>query len=266
MLQAIGELEPRFRRSGQQQLLTETLLVRFALLDRAVDLEDVLRSIGGSGDAGSSSGGGGSGSGPFARPEPRPAPRAEASGSNSATGRPAAESPAARAASVPDGARVYRPAPVPERPGAVASAPPVKAVGSPATATSRALPSTAEVTGRWDDLVERFRTTGKPMLASALVHAGPVSVAASGLLVLELDEPNDIYAHSIQSARGEVLAALRDWFPSLDRVEIRAHEQPSAPPKRLTDEMIRAERIASLRKRDPVLNAAIDALDLDVTD
>jgi hypothetical protein len=30
--------------------------------------------------------------------------------------------------------------------------------------------------------------------------------------------------------------------------------------------MIRAERIAALKKRDPVLGAAIDALDLDVAD
>jgi len=45
MLQALGELEPRFRKSGQQQLLIETLLVRFALLDRAIELEDVLRSL-----------------------------------------------------------------------------------------------------------------------------------------------------------------------------------------------------------------------------
>ncbi|HEU5173184.1 MAG TPA: DNA polymerase III subunit gamma/tau, partial [Gemmatimonadaceae bacterium] len=49
MLQLLGELEPRFRKSGQQQLLLETLLVRFALLDRAVALEDVLRGIGGGG-------------------------------------------------------------------------------------------------------------------------------------------------------------------------------------------------------------------------
>ncbi|MGH2897824.1 MAG: DNA polymerase III subunit gamma/tau, partial [Solirubrobacteraceae bacterium] len=61
MLQAISELEQRFRKSGQQQLLVETLLVRFALLDRAIQLEDLLRSIGGSGGGGAS-GGGSSGS------------------------------------------------------------------------------------------------------------------------------------------------------------------------------------------------------------
>ena len=40
----------------------------------------------------------------------------------------------------------------------------------------------------------------------------------------------------------------------------------TVPPKRLTDEMVRAERIAALKKRDPVLSAAIDALDLEVAD
>src|SRR5688572_4275193 len=52
MLSAIGEGEIRFKRSGQQQLLVETLLVRFALLDRTVQLEDVLKAIG---DGGASS-------------------------------------------------------------------------------------------------------------------------------------------------------------------------------------------------------------------
>jgi len=50
MLHALGELEPRFRKSAQQQLLLETLLVRFALLDRTVDIEDVLRGLTGGGE------------------------------------------------------------------------------------------------------------------------------------------------------------------------------------------------------------------------
>src|ERR1041384_1943742 len=47
MLTALTELEPRFRRSGQQQLLLETALVRFALIDKTVDVEALLRSLGG---------------------------------------------------------------------------------------------------------------------------------------------------------------------------------------------------------------------------
>ena len=46
MLNTLSELEPRFRKSGQQQLLVELLLVRFALLDRTISLEDVLRTLG----------------------------------------------------------------------------------------------------------------------------------------------------------------------------------------------------------------------------
>ncbi|MGE5100301.1 MAG: DNA polymerase III subunit gamma/tau [Deltaproteobacteria bacterium] len=253
MLQSIGELEPRFRKSGQQQLLIETLLVRFALLDRAIELEDVLRSLddqtarpstaprresaGGSssGSGGPSSSGavvsggrGGEGNAaPFVRPEPRLAPRADGSGARAEM--------------------VSRPAP------------------RPLVDTSEPL-ELSKVTGRWDDLVERLRG-GKPMLASALEHASPVAVTVNGVVTIELDESNDIFAHAITTGRAEIAGALSEWFSGIERVELRRDEAvATAPPKRLTDEMVRAERIASLKKRDPVLRAAIDALDLDVVD
>jgi DNA polymerase-3 subunit gamma/tau len=250
MLQAIGELEPRFRKSGQQQLLIETLLVRFALLDRAIELEDVLRSLddqsprpsaasrressgGASGGlSGGPSGGGvvGTGGGnasPFVRPEPRLAPRADGSGARAEL----ASRPAPRS---------------------------VVENGEPL--------ELSKVAARWDELVERLRG-GKPMLASALEHASPVAVTADGVLAIELDESNDIFAHAITTSRPEIVVALREWFVGVDRVELRRDDQAAAaPPKRLTDEMVRAERIASLKKRDPVLRAAIDALDLDVVD
>jgi len=245
MLQSIGELEPRFRKSGQQQLLIETLLVRFALLDRAIELEDVLRSLDdetpphdvpsrrnpGGGSAGGSLGGGaaggGGGSGPFGRPEPRLAPRADGSG--------------ARAE--------------------VATRPPPRPV-----VDATELLELSKVTGRWDELVDRLRSV-KPMLASALEHASPVAVTASGVLTIELDESNDIFAHAIATGRPEILVILREWFAGVERIEVRRGEDAdAAPPKRLTDEMLRAERIASLKRRDPVLRAAIDALDLDVVD
>jgi DNA polymerase III subunit gamma/tau len=252
MLQAIGELEPRFRKSGQQQLLVETLLVRFALLDRSIELEDVLRSLddqparasaaprrdpsGGSSGGSSSgpSGGGGSvnvsGGGnasPFVRPEPRPVPRADGSGARAEV--------------------VSRPAP------------------RPVLSASEPL-ELSKVTGRWDELVERLRG-GKPMLASALEHASPVAVTAAGVLTIELDESNDIFAHAITTGRPEIAVALGEWFSGVDRIELRRDEDAAAqPPKRLTDEMVRAERIASLKKRDPILRAAIEALDLDVVD
>ena len=237
MLQAIGELEPRFRKSGQQQLLIETLLVRFALLDRTVEIEDVLRSLGG----------GGGSSSPLARPEPRAVPRTDSQPSRREF-IPAdrADRPVPRAA-VQDTSAQPAPRPVP-RGGAEAL-------------------ELSKVVGRWDELVERMRASGKPMLATALGHASPVAVTASGVVTIELDESNDIYAHSIHTGRQEIVATLGAWFAGVTRIDLRRDDQvASAPPKRLTDEMVRAERIASLKKRDPVLRAAIEELDLDVSD
>ena len=46
MISAVNALEPTFRKSSQQQLLIEMLLVRMALLDRTVALEDLLKGLG----------------------------------------------------------------------------------------------------------------------------------------------------------------------------------------------------------------------------
>jgi DNA polymerase-3 subunit gamma/tau len=64
MLSAVNALEPTFRKSSQQQLLIEMLLVRMALLDRTVALEDLLKGLGGE-------------STPAARGESTPAARGE---------------------------------------------------------------------------------------------------------------------------------------------------------------------------------------------
>jgi len=246
MLQSVGELEPRFRKSGQQQLLLETLLVRFALLDRAVELEDVLRSIGAGAPSGAPpTGSGGSG---VRRGVSSGAPVAEPPGQvrRDAQTNIRTEGSALRAT----------PAPVVEpRPQARIER------------VERETLELAKIVGRWDDLVERMRSGGKPMLATALMHASAVAVTADGVVAIELDEPNDIYAHAINTARTDVVSALREWFDGITRADLRRQDSaPAAPPKRLTDEMVRAERIASLKRRDPVLSAAIDALDLDVAD
>ena len=47
MISAVNALEPTFRKSGQQQLLIEMLLIRMALLDRTIALEDLLKGLGG---------------------------------------------------------------------------------------------------------------------------------------------------------------------------------------------------------------------------
>ncbi len=266
MLQLITELEPRFKKSGQQQLLVETLLVRFALLDRAVEIEGLIRSIGSG-----SGGGGSSGGGPAttqARNSAPPSTRRDALAD-------AAAGPVATATIS------GRPAPTsPARPGARADGPAVRAELADAALVKfrgeqfevAAVVSKIEpldlnkITAMWDEMVERVRAT-KPMLATALSHALPAAVNAAGVVTIEPDEPNDIYIHAINSSRPEIVAMLRERFAGVERVEVRRDDQSVAtPPKRLTDEMVRAERVAALRRRDPLLDAAIEALDLDVAD
>ncbi len=273
MLQAIGELEPRFRKSGQQQLLVETLLVRFALLDKAVEIEDVLRSLEGGSPAtpkpAGPSGGGGGDPNPFVRPEPRTAPRADGFGLRAELARHperregSAFTAASKATIAAEPATTFTPraptAPAAHQPEAF-PAPPAGQSGLPDLDVNR-------LSEQWDMLVARLRADGKPMLATALGHSTPVAVSGSGTVTIELDDPNDIYARAIAAGTADVIAVLGEWFSKVARIDLRRDESAVAPPpKRLTDEMVRAERVAALRKRDPVLSAAIEVLDLDITD
>ena len=249
MLSAIGELEPRFRKSGQQQLLIETLLVRFALLDRTVEIEDLLRGLSGDGGELAAS----RPARPAARPSEPPRGRRD-SAPAVPNERPVIARPAPTLADVP-AAPAATPAPEPPPPDAPASVSAVEPF------------ELARVTGRWDDLVAKVRGDGKRVLASALGHALPVAVTAGGDLTIELDEPNEFLAQAIESARPEILTLLRQWFPDARTIRLRQNpEHAAAAPARVTNEMVRSDRLNSLKKRDPILGAAIDALDLDVVD
>jgi hypothetical protein len=123
------------------------------------------------------------------------------------------------------------------------------------------------LTGRWDELVARLRQNGKTLIATALEHASPAVVTARGDVTVALDEPNDFYAKALQSGGAEIVAILRDWFSPVERVQLEGvSKQPSAPQKRLTDEDVKTQKLQALMKRDPLLKAAIEALDLEVID
>jgi hypothetical protein len=111
-----------------------------------------------------------------------------------------------------------------------------------------------------------MRAAGKSTAATALQHASPVAATAKGDVTIALDEANPIYEQALESLRAELAATLKGWFPGVQRVVVRAAAPSSAPPTRLTDEMVRNERLTAMRRRDPVLGAAIDALDLDLAD
>ena len=246
MLSAITELEPRFRKSGQQQLLLEALLVRFALLDHTVALENVLRELGGGS-------GGGSEPGSMSRREPTPrdpVPREVP---------PRRDAPPVRKAQAEASPAPIRAASAGTR--SSASAPPPAHVG-----TDAAPPDLPQLLDRWEELVAGLRAAGRSVAATAIEHAEPVAVNARGEVTIGLEEQNPIYEQAIEAVKGEVAQLLRCWFPGVLRVGVRASGASAPPPVRLTDEMVRSERVAALRRRDPVLGAAIDALDLDLVD
>ena len=163
MLSALAELEPQFRKSSQQQLLVEMLLVRFALFDRAVSIEDVLQGL---------SGGGG------------------ASG---------AEKPVGRAANTP-----------------------------------RVEP--------------RARGMERETRRAATVADAPQPRAEP----VETEPPPSPVATGMQDTG--------DWKIGYEQM---ANDTARS---RLTTEAVRAERLAAMRAKDPVLDAAVDELDLELLD
>jgi DNA polymerase III subunit gamma/tau len=263
MLAAVTDLEPRFRKSGQQQLLVETLLVRCALLDRSVLLEDVLRSLGGKGG----------GSGPRLSPPPSapvgsrtvaamgpppptpvPTPRAVS---------PASDEPTGGGSSVPSATRIPPAASPPVRPEAARSPAAGDLVaGSPGMAMidGRALLT------RWPDIVTAVRRDRQaPVLAGALAQATPEPGPEPGVVTLRLAERNAIVTRAITAGESDILAALRSVWPEVERIRVAEPEEPAAGgPRRLTVEAARAGDIAALRRHDAVLGAAIDALDLEL--
>jgi DNA polymerase-3 subunit gamma/tau len=257
MLTAITDLEPKFRRSGQQQILLETLLVRFALLDRTVSIEDLLREMG----PGDPSDDGTPASRPPSPPGPRPAPLGDAP-----PGRERGSAPA-RGPAVADTPRP--PAPADPRPTVLADAP-APAVTRPApapTPSARDRVSVATLTSRWDDIVSRFRAEGRMALAGALDHARPVSVSNAGEIALELESAGEIYKEPLAANAAEVLSVIETLVAGATRVSVRLAEQPadqSPSGRRFTEESVRRERLSMLRKKDPTLDAAVDTLDLEL--
>jgi DNA polymerase-3 subunit gamma/tau len=279
MLQATTELEPRFRKSAQQQLLLEALLVRFALLDRTVSLEAVLRGLGGG------RGQGGSGSVVDDAPSSRRAAAAPASARDAAPASAPPATPPPRPADSPAGdwravvrdadratpiatPSVSAPKPAAARPttAAAALAAPVASAARVSSPDAASMPDVHHVTERWDELVAAIRGAGKSVAATALEHASATTVTAKGDVTIALDEANPIYEQALETVKGELASLLRQWFGGVQRVVVRAPEGAATPPARLTDAMARTERLSALRRRDPVLGAAIDALDLDLAD
>jgi len=59
---------------------------------------------------------------------------------------------------------------------------------------------------------------------------------------------------------------VRDIFGAGKSVKLALGSEPAPAPRRLTQETLKTEEVARLRRSDALLGAAIDALDLELMD
>jgi len=208
MLKLLADNETAIRRSANARLGVETLLLRWAMLDRIVDLQQVL--------------------------EGGPAP---------------ARPPVA---SRPTGA----PAPV------LPQVPTRADAGSPVEFTL------AGLRGAWPDIVAAVRER-RQFLGEAAATAEPVEVAPPSLII-RLPESAALFVEPLQEQASFVENIVGQFVGQAVRLRVVAgagsESAPPNPPKRMSDASIRADRLRSLRARDPALDLAADALDLEIVE
>jgi DNA polymerase III subunit gamma/tau len=258
MLRLLAESEPSIRRSANPRLIVETLLLRWAMLDRIVDLAQVLA----------------------AEPAPPrgtpPAPPRESV--RSASPAPAAPRPA-RAPATP------APRPSGSGPDAQADRSPVDRAGTLRPGPDQAeggqtlgpvgalavdtIPATLDgVRMAWGDLVAEVRRRSR-FLGEALSHTAPGALELPWLTV-ELSQPNPLFAERLQAQAQlveEVIAGALGQPVRLRVTDTTAGaNEPSPRPQRLTEASLKADRLRSFRAKDPALDTAADALDLEIVD
>jgi hypothetical protein len=171
---------------------------------------------------------------------------------------------AALVAPPPLSAQTPAPAPAPQP----SRRPPPIARDSTPSAAGGIQPTVDALRDGWPDIVSEVRGKTR-FLGEALAATTPVAVEAPWLTV-ELAEANPLFAEQLQgqaSAVEEVLARVTGR-PLRLRVTQRPADPSSEPPRpqRLSEASVKADRLRSFRAKDPTLDTAADALDLEIVD
>ena len=264
LLMAVSDFETsgRFRRSAQQRIQLEVLLLRLVSMDSAVELEDLLRAAGGEipgtgrraggpdgddagpgGSPGAGSAADGSGAGSGERDARRPTPRAEG-GSGDDEGASAAAVPA----------------------GSVASS--GEAASSGAEASGRDAGDAGGDGGRrlqeaWRSALASIRGlsgVGLALRGTRLREGGDGTYRVAAPAGLE-DDLEEYLGDARRSS--EVREALaRELGVAAADIEMRV--EGAGPPRRMTAEAARKQRLEELADMDPRLREAVEELDLSI--
>jgi DNA polymerase-3 subunit gamma/tau len=230
LLTVLSSMESQLRSSGHPRLVVELLLLRWAMMDRTVEIGQVLKALG-STEQGA----------------------VQASGERGAVG---------------GGAGGNRsPAPLLHD---VAAAPPGQSRSPlPAPRSPERGPLTADrVRALWPEIIGRARASS-PMLGTLLADARVVAVSGD-TVTLSAAGHDEGLAHKKEAigkligewVSGTVKVAIGEGGSG--KGEGAATTRPPDRLDRLTAESANLERLKVLRAKDPTLGAAVDALDLEL--
>jgi DNA polymerase-3 subunit gamma/tau len=269
MLRLLADQEGAIRRSANPRLAVETLLLRWTMLDRIVDLQQVLESVAAkpAGGAGTPPPAGRPPAGARAAPidPPRPLERRVAPEPQAVAGRPSGPAPAPAPAPAVTTTPAPTPAPTPaELPDRV----PVAAAPAPVPGlTELSLPA---LRAAWPGIVAAVRER-RQFLGEALGGAEPALVAPPWLTI-QLPESAGFFVTPLQEQAAVIEEVLTRAVGEPVRLKVTAGGLAPPPaseeprPKRMSESSIRAERLKTLRAKDPTLDTAADALDLEIVE
>ena len=115
----------------------------------------------------------------------------------------------------------------------------------------------------WPRLADDARRE-RPMLAALLSSVEPVGVDGATVVVRALDP---VHGEGLERQRDALGQLIGRYVTDPVRIKLEGAgtaDRPAPRPPRLTEEGARAERLKALRAQDPGLNAAVDALDLEL--
>ena len=257
MLRLLADSEAQIRRSANSRLEVETLLLRWVMLDRMVDLAEVLSGRGeGSGDRGEGTKGG----------ERAKGGESGERGDATKTGGGRARQPDVMRDSARESARGDA--------GRVAAAPSLSPPAPPSPPAPQVPPSPASrgpiefsrpgLMAAWDDIAAAAREDS-PFLAQALA-ACDLGDVAPPRIVLALRDGDPGMAMTLERQRSRLAAVLGRLLDAPVELVTDGGAAPPERPQRLSGAALRAERLKNLRARDPALDAAADELDLEIVE
>ncbi len=226
MLRLLQETETSIRRSPNARLYIETLLLQWSLLDRTVEIEDVLKALKGEAP-----------SGPARRQPPSET----------------ASSP--RSTSQAGGRRVS---------AAEGEAPPARVKAPPVSNPPADGPTLDWFVSQWESFLERIGKTN-PLVKEMLSHTRPTTVADGEVrFEVEGEMPLEGLNRNKKVVQDAVNAFLGGRSRVTFSTATANPPAPAPEPKRQTVEDDREARMQAYRTQDPTLDAMAEALDLEL--